>query len=106
MRIYCFYTHAYQELIDQWFGPSAAIEYEVITRCDADARVVQYKQNGWLSVTRQKVDFIVEAVRENWGRPFLFSDPDVQLLGPTRTRIERLLRRTDLLFQKDSPAPH
>jgi len=106
VRLYCFYTVAYQELIDRWLGPSAAYEYELITRCDPDAHVVEYKQEGWLSVTRRKVDFILEALGDNAGHSFLFSDPDVQFLGPTRARLARALGRRDLLFVKDSPGAH
>jgi hypothetical protein len=105
MRIHCFYTTAYQDLFDQSFGPSASDEYEVVVRRDPDAKPVEYKQPGWLSITRRKVDFILDAVRDSWNHPFVFSDPDVQFLGPARAELTRLIRGKDLIFQKDAPGP-
>jgi len=32
MKIYCYYTGAYQILIDEWFFPSARKEHEVILK--------------------------------------------------------------------------
>jgi hypothetical protein len=105
LKIYCFYTAAYQDLVDQWLGPSIALEYELVAHRGPDATAIDYKRNGWASIVRRKVDFILEAVRDNWNQPFVFSDPDVQLLGPTRTRLSHLIRCRDLVFQKDSPRP-
>ncbi len=103
MKIYCYYTAAYQDLFDQWFGPSAARDYEVVVRRDADADPVDYGQQGWQSIMQRKVDFILEAVRDSWNEPFVFSDPDVQFLGASRAQVSRLIRDKDLLFQRDAP---
>ena len=105
MRIYCYYTAVYQDLYDQWFGPSAALEYEVVVRRDADTKPVDYKDLGWISICRRKVDFIIEAVKDSWNQPFVFSDPDVQFLGPTSAQLSRLIRGKDLLFQREMPGP-
>ena len=103
MKLYCFYTAAYQDLFDRWFAPSAALEYDLGVHRDPDALAVDYKQNGWLPIVRRKVDFILKAVSENRHRPFVFSDPDVQFFGPTRTPLLRSIGNRDLVFQKDAP---
>ena len=103
--MYCYYTAAYQDLVDRWLRPSVARDYQLVEHRDPESTVIAPKSPGWVSITRRKFAFILEDVRGNWSQPFVYSDPDAQLLGPTRLRLLHLVRGRDLLFQKDSSRP-
>ena len=103
MKIYCYYTRAYQILIDEWFLPSAKKEYEVILKQGSDSKPVDFKKNGYISIIREKVDFIIEAIRDSLNDTFIFPDPDVQFIGKTKKDIAFFIKGKDLVFQKDSP---
>ena len=103
MKIYLYYTRAYQILIDEWFLPSARKEYEVILKQGGNSKPVDYKKSSWISIMGDKVDFIIEAIRDSWNETFIFSDPDVQFIGETKKDISIFIKGKDLVFQKDSP---
>ena len=103
MKLYCYYTRAYQILVDEWFFPSAREEYEVILKQGEKSQSVDYKGSAWNSVTREKVDFIIEAVRDSWNDTFLFSDPDVQFFKHTKKEILSFIKTHDVVFQRNSP---
>jgi hypothetical protein len=51
----------------------------------------------------RKVETILQAVEENWGRTFVWSDIDVQFFRPFSELVRQL--DADLAFQVDAPGP-
>lgn len=104
MKIYCYYTKAYQALVDEWFLPSLKDDYEVVLKVGEYAgRAANFMESDWTLITEKKVDAIIEAVQDNWDRVFLFSDPDIQFFRKTQKDILPPLRFKDIIFVKNSP---
>ncbi len=104
MKLYCYYTRAYQSLVDEWLMPSIKKDCEVIFKIGRyDGPCVDFKANGWGAIVSEKVDFIIQAVKENWGKIFIFSDPDVQFLGDAKKILASFEKNVDMVFQKDEP---
>ena len=57
----------------------------------------------WTKTTRKKVAYIVQAIEENMGEIFIFSDVDVQFFDSIENDIVQLMDGNDFLIQKDSP---
>jgi len=55
------------------------------------------------AVTLQKVQLILQAVDEQWGGWFIYSDVDVQFIRPVGRLAQQCLKTDDICFQRDSP---
>lgn len=51
----------------------------------------------------RKCDLILEAIEENQGEIFIYSDTDVQFFRPTESAILKLMWGKDIIFQRDTP---
>ena len=60
---------------------------------------------SWCRGVVRKVETILRAIRENWGRVFIWSDVDVQFFGPIGAWAEAATRELDIVFQVDAPGP-
>jgi hypothetical protein len=58
---------------------------------------------GWTKTTMRKVDLIIRAIQENWGKIFIFSDVDIQFFRPVKNFILILMKGKDILMQKNNP---
>ena len=104
MKLYCYYTPSYRILIDDWFVPSVRSEYELVLKCaDYQGISVDFKEPGWFDIVGEKIDFLIQAVGDNIGKVFVFSDPDIQFFGQTKDDILSVMKGFDLLFHCDSP---
>lgn len=104
MKIYCYYTTSYEVLAKDWLKASVQDDCELILKKGPDhGASVNYKERGWHDITRSKVGFIIEAIKENWNQVFIFSDPDVQFLGRVEAQVLGLVKNRDLVVQRDHP---
>ncbi|MFH1876127.1 MAG: putative nucleotide-diphospho-sugar transferase [Candidatus Omnitrophota bacterium] len=104
MKLYCYYTSAYEVLLQEWFLPSLKDDYTVILkRDDYGESCVMYKDKGWHHITREKTNFIISAIKDTWGDIFVFTDPDTQFFKETKQIVLRLSKHNDLVFQRDNP---
>jgi len=105
INIHCFFTTAYQVLVDEWFLPSVS-EYKPVLMV-GDGRgmtgAASYRDRHWGEITREKMDAIIAAIWQNWGRVFIFADPDIQFFRESWEGIAAALEGRDIVFQKDSP---
>ena len=53
-----------------------------------------------------KVDLLVDAIRDNWGTIFVYSDIDVQFFQPFENKVPQLIGENHLVVQRDSPQGH
>ncbi len=104
MKIYCYYTAAYEELVRDWFLPSLKDNFEVILNKETTrTKSVRYKEEGWYDITREKTDLIIQAIRDNLNDVIVFSDPDIQFFLKTEEYVQKLSKNHDLVFQSGSP---
>ena len=72
MKLYYCFTKSHLILKEQWFLPSIKDDYEIICEeheQDCDSGV--YMKAGWVEAIKKKVDLIIRAIEENWGK-YLF----------------------------------
>jgi hypothetical protein len=104
MKIYCYHTRAYAEILKEFFLSSIEDDYEVVLReGHFQGEIVNYQETLWDEITRDKVAFIVEAIEDNWMRHFVFSDPDVQFFAETKRFLLDFSQGYDLVMQKSDP---
>lgn len=103
MKIYTFYTDNNERLLREWFLPTLKDNYPVIAKKgDQGSADGVYKENGWFYLVSQKIDLVIQAIRENWNECFIYSDPDIQFFGPISQRLSEIYKKEDLLFQRES----
>ena len=107
MKLYGLVTPSHEILLEQWLLPTLKDPYEI--RIQSSPQIGQPEQHLYGSrefnqTTLVKVDLIIRAVQENMGTLFLFTDMDIQFFQETGKLLRRLMRRKDLLFQRDSPS--
>ena len=103
--LHTLYTPSHRELMERFFTPSLP--------GDVEPRISYFESegDGWIqdaSFRRaivRKCEVIIAAIREHWGRVFIWSDVDVQFFGPLAAWAERTTRDLDLVFQMDAPGP-
>lgn len=106
MKIYAFYTPSHRALKDEWFLPTLGGQFEVCVREFPQAGRIEdhvYRTPEFIRTMHLKIGMILEAVEENWGGVFVYSDVDVQFFGDVKDMIAAAIKRRDLLVQRDSP---
>jgi hypothetical protein len=103
--LYSLYTPSHREIKERFFVPTVP--------ADVDLRLTYFENEGegWIhdpSFCRaiiRKCEIIVDAIRENWGKVFVWSDVDTQFFGPLTESVLHHTRELDLVFQIDAPGP-
>jgi hypothetical protein len=104
VKLYAFYTPSHKILVDQWFLPSVQDDYEMVIEFhEQECESGNFMDVGWLDAMHRKVDLIIRAIEENWGKIFIHSDIDIQFFKPTKAMIMALMQKKDLVIQRDSP---
>ena len=104
IKIYSFYTSHNKILFDQWFKPSFKDNFEIVfTEGEQKNYSGNYKEEGWFDLMGQKVDYIIKAIKDNWGELFFYADPDIQFFAPIERVVSNIYNNEDMIFQKDSP---
>jgi len=109
LPLYVVYTPSHKILFDEWFFPSLKKNDNgnirlVITELPQECESAKYKEEGWTDTTKKKVDYIIQAIEENWGRLFIYSDVDTQFFEPFFDLVIKLIKSKDFLVQKNSPS--
>jgi hypothetical protein len=104
MKTYVFYTPSYEVLLKEWFLPSANNYFDLAIRKgdEPSGTSADYKLHGWTEITKQKTEFIIEAIRDNWGKLFVFSDPDILFFQDPKKALFKNYVNQDILFQRNS----
>jgi len=104
IKLYAIYTPSHQILLDKWFLPSIQDDYEIILEYhDQECPSGSFMHSGWTKTTRRKVDMIIQAVKDNWGKIFIYSDVDIQFFGKTKDIILDLIQDKDIIIQRNNP---
>jgi hypothetical protein len=105
IKLYAFYTPSHTVFVDKWFLPSIKDDYEMIISFfeEQECSTAQFMNEGWKKTTLKKVDMIINAIQENWGKMFVYSDVDIQFFRPTQETILNLIQDNDIVIQRDNP---
>ena len=100
MKIYTYFTPSHREMFEKWFLKELT-EFEVVeTKGDQECQTGHYYQEGWKNTTMKKVDVFIQAVKENMGDVFVFSDVDIQFFGPIKQQLIDELGEFDIAIQR------
>ncbi len=104
MKLYAIYTPSHAILKDEWFLPSIQDDFDIVIKfheqiCPSGI----FMSSGWAQTTIKKIELIIRAIEENWGKIFIFSDVDIQFFAPIQNKIEQLMGDNDMLIQRDNP---
>ena len=103
MKLYTLHTPSHQELYENYFLPSLVGEYEHYSEIRAqECPTGSYLKPGWNMTTYRKAQFFLEKVKENYGITIVFSDVDIQFLGPTKELLLEELGDYDIAAQDDT----
>jgi hypothetical protein len=104
MKIYALYTPSHEILKDQFFLPSIQDDFDIVVEfCEQTCPTAGFMSEGWTETTARKVDLILRAIRENWGKIFIFSDVDIQFFAPIESTILMLMQDNDIIMQRNNP---
>ncbi len=105
VTMYVIFTPSHERYFEEWFKPSLLDDYElVVQKIEQKCKQASFMQRGWKETVIQKVDLIIQAVKDNWNKVFLFSDVDIRFYRKTWEHIEPLIERHDIVIQKDAPS--
>jgi len=101
VRMYVMITPSHKLFFDEWFKQTLKDDYEfVITHHDQGASDGSFMHSGWTQAVLKKVDMIIRAINENWGKVFVYSDVDIQFFRPTWPILSEGMRSCDMLIQR------
>lgn len=104
MKLYSFYTPSHKVLFENFLLPTAKQEYEVVSKF-FDSQIcksAEFQSSGWRETQYNKVLFWMSAIQDNMGDLIVCSDVDVQFLGSSKSLIQNISGRNDLVFQKNN----
>ncbi|HXW86542.1 MAG TPA: putative nucleotide-diphospho-sugar transferase [Candidatus Bathyarchaeia archaeon] len=106
IKLYAIYTPSHEILVNTYFLPSLKkynnFDITLVLQPQECPSAV-FKSQGWTKTTRKKVDLIIQAIDENWGDMFVFSDVDIQFFAPIEQLIPTLMEGYDLRIQRNAP---
>ena len=91
---------------EKFLIPSIQDDFEIVSQeFDQECSTAEFYNHGWKKTTIRKVEFIINAIKENWGKIFIFSDPDIQFFKPIKQILLSIIskKNLDLAIQLDKP---
>jgi len=105
IKLYCFYTPQFQSIYERYFLPSIQDSLTVVCKeFPQDCPTSLFKSPGWEKTMLHKLEFLIEAIQENWNRVFLYSDIDLIFLKPALETILFHLQGRDFVIQQGWPS--
>ena len=102
--LYIIYTPSHELLLNEWFLPSIKDNYDIrVTKIEQECLSARFLEDGWKKTTLEKVDMLIQAIRENWGQWFVYADVDIRFYEETEPTLKELIEGRDLAIQKNSP---
>jgi hypothetical protein len=104
-RLYTLATPSHQSLHDDWFRPTLQDDYIVEMRSLEQVGASEDHCCGTVAFNQTmvaKVRLMLDAIRENWGGVFIYSDVDIQFFGRTEPLIDEAMSNLDVAAQRDA----
>lgn len=103
MKIFAISTESHRILKEQWFLPSIQDDFPIHIEELAQKGDGAIGAEAFNEMMLRKVELILRAIDEMWGKWFIYSDVDVQFLRPFAPLGMQCMNRRDICFQMDSP---
>lgn len=103
MKLISIVTPGLQELKDNWFLPSLKQDCEL---CLHEADIMgdsSYMDPAWSLAVERKCQTIIQAIRDNPGDSFIYSDVDLEFFAPVSEDVRQALKGKDIVCQMDTP---
>jgi len=109
MKLYSIYTESHNVLVNDWFLPSLKDNYELVLRKYPQVGDLKQHKYGTAEFRKTmcfKVDLIIEAIKDNWGGIFIYSDVDIRFFQPFESIILKKMKGKDMIIQRDTKFGH
>ena len=103
MKLYTCYSPSHATLHHNYFLPSLIDgEYDLcVSVLPQICPSGEFESDGWSNFTASKIKIYVQAVKDNWGECFVWSDVDVQFFGQTQDVLVNELGNHDIAGQAE-----
>jgi len=106
MKLYTHFSPTHSEYYEKYFKPSLRALY---TKEELPIRMSSHEQHGtgvfmedgWKETMEHKLDLLKQAVKENEGDVFIFSDVDIQFFRPFVDTLVEKIKDKDFVAQED-----
>jgi len=103
MKLISTYTESHKVFKDKWFLPSLRDKYDLeLIKCP-DSYGGAYMDKKWSKAVLFKADVIIETIKKNWGKVFIYSDIDIQFFQPTKKILLEHIVNNDIVCQRSNP---
>lgn len=102
IKMYTICSESHTVLRNNYFLPSIKDNFDIVLRtADQLCKTASYLEEGWNTFMVKKVEFIIDAIKENWNKIFVYSDVDIQFFKSFEGEIENLILNKDIVIQKN-----
>jgi len=102
MRMYTMFTESHRQMMYDYFLPSLIPnEYLLTIKQFPQLGSGHFMSPGFVETVTLTFDILVDAIDENYGGCFVFSDCDIQFFGPTKSILLEAIADCDLAAQMD-----
>ena len=106
MKLYTHFSPTHKEYYEEFFKPSLRALYskeELPIRMSSHAQhgTGIFMEEGWKETMELKLDILKQAVQENYGDVFIFSDVDIQFFRPFLETMVEKIKDKDFVAQED-----
>ena len=103
MRMYTMFTESHRQMMYDYFLPSLIPnEYLLTVKQFPQIGSGTFMTPGFAETVTHTFNILLDAIDENYGGYFVFSDCDIQFFGPTKAILLEAIDDCDLAAQKDS----
>jgi hypothetical protein len=107
MNLYTHFSPTHTDFYEHFFKPSLRALY---SKNELKIRMLSHEQHGsgifmeqgWKETMELKLDILKQAVNENRGKYFIFSDVDIQFFKPFVDTLEERIKDNDFVAQEDN----
>ncbi|MEI6787292.1 MAG: putative nucleotide-diphospho-sugar transferase [bacterium] len=103
MKLISTYSPSHRPLAESWFLPSLKDDYEVFCQPNDIEGPGSYMMPGWSKAVAFKSQTIIQAIKDNRGDSFIYSDVDIQFFASTKSAIRKALQGHDIVCLMDDP---
>lgn len=102
IKIYSLCTPSHRPMLEKFFLPSLPAFFDsVVQEHEQECPSGAYNSSGWKFTIFKKILQVEQAIIDNFGGIFVYSDVDVQFFDMKRSDILDNLGDKDIVFQKD-----
>ena len=100
MKVYCFYNSHYEEVYKLFKESLLGLDDGFNLKPFKVSEEFPYLDTGYEGQHgKYKIQFIINAIKENIGEPIVFSDVDIKFFNPFRDHLQNVLEEVDVAFQ-------